>query len=139
MASGPFPGAYCNWCCGLRQRFREPGDEVSCWPSLPWHILALWLCIATCRMAAEARGPVLLSANTSVRIPVLALRQIAVVEPTRSFEANRVLHLLWCLYCVFDRWGPGASLNSTPGWQAVSSIAAILKAFGSCMRLLPQD
>ncbi|CAE7233610.1 cbpA [Symbiodinium natans] len=37
-----------------------------------------------------ARGPVLLSANTSVRIPVLALR-----------------------------WGPGASLNSTPGWQAV--------------------
>ncbi|CAE7761917.1 cbpA [Symbiodinium pilosum] len=37
-----------------------------------------------------ARGPVLLSSTTSVRIPVLALR-----------------------------WGPGISLNSTPGWEAV--------------------
>ncbi|CAJ1352655.1 unnamed protein product [Effrenium voratum] len=35
-----------------------------------------------------ARGPVLLSMNTSVRVPVLALR-----------------------------WGPGVSLNSTPSWQ----------------------
>eukprot|EP00439_Symbiodinium_sp_Y106_P036733 s3902_g4.t1 len=37
-----------------------------------------------------ARGPVLHSLNTSVRIPVLALR-----------------------------WGPGTHLDSTPGWQAV--------------------
>ncbi|CAE7872659.1 cbpA, partial [Symbiodinium microadriaticum] len=37
-----------------------------------------------------ARGPVLLSLNTSVHIPVLALR-----------------------------WGPGTCLDSTPGWQAV--------------------
>ncbi|CAJ1384444.1 unnamed protein product [Effrenium voratum] len=37
-----------------------------------------------------ARGPVLLSMNTSVRVPVLALR-----------------------------WGPGISLNSTPSWQAL--------------------